>query len=190
MRLDVAAVRKWWTAAGAIVLMAVVCQLSGRSRSELPALNGSGVAPLAYFTPLLVSSTVLYCLGRRAEHIERTAVVAVAVLDTACMTSVFTLCLAAGCITGFDTARNTMLLTCIGLLIAQVSNTASGSSAGMMLLIAGVVAGRGPAGSRAWWAVPLYPSDSVAAWALTAVLPAATGIRSATAHGKPWPPEP
>ncbi|MGQ4400111.1 hypothetical protein ACN6K4_006286 [Streptomyces hayashii] len=185
MRLYVTAVRKWWTAAGAIILMAVVCQLSGTSSIELPALNGSGVAPFAYFTPLLVSSAVLYCLNRRADHIERTAAVPVVVIDAAFVASAFALCLAAGYITGFDTARNVMLLTCVGLLIAQVGNTASGIAAGMMLLIASIVAGRGPAGSHAWWAVVLYPSNSIPAWALTTVLLAAAGIRSMTASGKP-----
>ncbi|GGL84183.1 hypothetical protein GCM10010095_81160 [Streptomyces anthocyanicus] len=185
MRLYVTAVRKWWTAAGAILLMTVVCQLSGTSSIELPALNGSGVAPLAYFTPLMVSSAVLYCLSRRADHIERTAVIAVAMIDTAFVASVFALCLAAGYVTGFDTARNVILLTCVGLLIAQVGNTASGIAAGMMLLIASIVAGRGPAGSHAWWAVVLYPSSSIPAWSLTAVLLAAAGIRSVKASGKP-----
>lgn len=170
MRLYATAVRKWWTVAAAIVLMAVVCQLSGTSSIELPAFNGSGVTPLAYFTPLLVSSAVLYCLNRRADHIERTAVVAVAAIDAAFVASVFVLCLAAGFVTGFDTARNVLLLTCIGLLIAQVGNSASGIAAGMMLLIASIVAGRGPAGSHAWWAVVLYPSNSIPAWSLTAVL--------------------
>ncbi|GAA3229258.1 hypothetical protein ACFQE4_13980 [Streptomyces thermocoprophilus] len=185
MRLYVTAVRKWWCAAGAIILMAVVCQLSGTSSIELPALNGSGVAPLAYFTPLLVSSTVLYCLNRRADHIERTAAVPVAVIDAAFVASVFALCLAAGYVTGFDTARNVILLTCVGLLIAQVGNSASGIATGMMLLIASIVAGRGPAGSHAWWAVVLYPSSSIPAWSLTAVLLAVTGIRSVKASGKP-----
>ncbi|MGW1600526.1 hypothetical protein [Streptomyces eurythermus] len=185
MRLYVTAVRKWWFAAGAVILMAVVCQLSGTSSIELPALNGSGVAPLAYFTPLLVSSTILYCLNRRADHIERTAAVPVAVIDAAFVASVFVLCLAAGFVTGFDTARNVMLLTCVGLLIAQVGNSAAGIAAGMMLMIAGIVAGRGPAGSHAWWAVVLYPSNSVPAWSLTAVLLAAAGTRSVKASGKP-----
>ncbi|MFJ8546891.1 hypothetical protein ACIRFH_33925 [Streptomyces sp. NPDC093586] len=185
MRLYVTAVRKWWAAAGAITLMAVICQLSGTSTIELPALNGSGVAPLAYFTPLLVSSTVLYCLNRRADHIEQTAVVPVAAIDAVFVASVFALCLAAGYVTGFDTARNVILLTCIGLLVAQVGNSASGIAAGMMLMIAGIIAGRGPAGSHAWWAVVLYPSNSIPAWSLTAVLLAATGIRSVKASGKP-----
>ncbi|MEU2739954.1 hypothetical protein ABZ656_32495 [Streptomyces sp. NPDC007095] len=185
MRLYVTAVRKWWTAAAAIILMAVVCQLSGKSSIELPALSGSGVTPLAYFTPLLVSSAVLYCLNRRVDHIERTAVVPVAVIDAACVASVFVLCLAAGFVTGFDTARNVLLLICIGLLIAQVGNTASGIATGMMLLIASIVAGRGPAGSHAWWAVVLYPSSSVPAWSLTAVVLAVAGIRSVKASGKP-----
>lgn len=179
------AVRKWWIAAAAIILMALVCQLSGRSRIELPALNGSGVTPLAYFTPLLVSSAVLHCLNRRADHIERTAVVAVAAIDAASVASVFTLCLAAGFVTGFDTARNVLLLTCIGLLIAQVGNSASGITAGVMLLIASVVAGRGPAGSHAWWAVVLYSSSSIPAWSLTALLLAVVGIRSVRASGNP-----
>ncbi|MEU0676275.1 hypothetical protein ABZ330_25925 [Streptomyces sp. NPDC006172] len=165
--------------------MAVVCQLSGTSSIELPALNGSGVAPFAYFTPLLVSSTVLYCLNRRADHIEQTAVVAVAVIDAVFVASVFALCLAAGCVTGFDTARNVVLLTCVGLLVAQVGNSASGIATGMMLLIASVVAGRGPAGTHAWWAVVLYPPSSIPAWSLTGVLMAAAGIRSVKASGKP-----
>ncbi|MFD8614724.1 hypothetical protein [Streptomyces sp. NPDC059631] len=185
MRLYVTAVRKWWTAAAAIMLMAVICQLSGTSSIELPALNGSGVTPLAYFTPLLVSSAILYCLNRRADHIERTAVVSVAMIDAAFMASVFALCLAAGFVTGFDTARNVLLLTCIGLLIAKVGNSASGIATGMMLLIASIVAGRGPAGSHAWWAVILYPSDSVPAWSLTAILLAAAGIRSVKASERP-----
>ncbi|MCW5253693.1 hypothetical protein [Streptomyces sp. SHP 1-2] len=177
--------RKWWTTAVAVIFMAVVCQLSGKSSIELPALNGSGVTPLAYFTPLLVSSAVLYCLNRRADHIERTAAVAVAVIDAAFVAFVFALCLTAGFVTGFDTARNVILLTCIGILIAQVGNSASGIATSMMLLIAGVVAGRGPAGSHAWWAVVLYPSSSVPAWSLTAVLLAAAGIRSVKSSGKP-----
>ncbi|MFE1953259.1 hypothetical protein ACFW9D_22655 [Streptomyces sp. NPDC059524] len=163
----------------------MICQLSGTSSIELPALNGSGVAPLAYFTPLLVSSTVLYCLSRRADHIERTAAVPLAVIDAAFVASVFVLCLAAGLVTGFDNARNVLLLTCIGLLISQVGNSASGMATGMMLMIASIVAGRGPGGSHAWWAVVLYPSNSIPAWSLTAVLLAVTGIRSVKASGRP-----
>ncbi|WP_158677775.1 hypothetical protein [Streptomyces sp. SPB074] len=165
-------------------MMAVVCQLSGTSSVDLPALNGSGVTPLAYFTPLLVSSTVLYCLNRRADHIERTAAVAVAVIDAVFIASVFVLCLVAGFVTGFDNARNVLLLTCIGLLVAHVGNSASGISVSMMLLIASIVAGRGPAGSHAWWAVVLYPSGSVPAWSLTAILLAVTGIHSVRSSAK------
>ncbi|WP_351226836.1 hypothetical protein [Streptomyces sp. NPDC002133] len=77
----------------------------------------------------------------------------------------------AGLLVGLDIARNTVLILAVALLVRRVINEAAATVVGLMVLILNLVAGRAytPDGfvGHTWWAIALYPADSISAWLVT-----------------------
>ncbi|MFJ8619003.1 hypothetical protein ACIRD4_24545 [Streptomyces clavifer] len=182
MRLYAITVRRWWAVLLAIIALIAVCWSLGATEVPVPSLIGGMTgARLAYFTPLFVVVATLYCLERRLPHVENAAVVGITRLDLSVVLLVVLGAHAAGLIVGMDIARNITLLLSLALLIRRLTNEAAAATAGLMCLIASLMLGRtyqpGGEAGYAWWALPLYPADSIAAWlAATAFLTVVTGL--------------
>ncbi|MFJ1901889.1 MULTISPECIES: hypothetical protein [unclassified Streptomyces] len=174
MILYAVGVRRWWVVLSSLALLVVMCWSVGTSEVPVPTLaSGLGSSQLAYFTPLLVVVSVMYCLERQLHACESTAVLPVRRLDQGAIVVTAVLVHAAGLTAGMDVARNTVLLLALALLVRSVANEAAAAGACLGFLIVNVLLGRvqSPDGleSHSWWAVALYSSSSVAAW-LAAVL--------------------
>ncbi|WP_405720613.1 hypothetical protein [Streptomyces sp. NBC_00046] len=81
---------------------------------------------------------------------------------------------AAGLVVGMDIARNVTLLLALALLTRRLANEATAAGAGLMLLNINLMLGRvynpDDYATHTWWAITLYPSDSMTAWLVTVVL--------------------
>lgn len=182
VRLYVITVRRWWAALSAIMALVGVCWSLGATEVPVPSFIGgmTGVR-LEYFTPLFVVIATLYCLERRLTHAESSAVVGITRLNLGAVLLVVVGAHVAGLIVGMDIARNVTLLLSLAILIRSLVNEAAAATAGLMCLIVSLMLGRtyqpnGEAG-YAWWALPLYPADSLAAWlAAAAFLIIVTGL--------------
>ncbi|MFB6815613.1 hypothetical protein ACFCV8_13835 [Streptomyces sp. NPDC056347] len=163
------AVRRWWAGPSALVLLVVVCWSVGASEVPVPSLTGAtGSSQLAYFTPVLIVIAVMYCLDRHLGNAEATAVRPIRRFDRSAVVLTAAFAHLAGLVVGMDIARNVTLLLALGLLTRRLANEATAAGVALMFLIINLILGRAysPDGQRAhtWWAVTLYPSDSVAAW--------------------------
>ncbi|MGW2183942.1 hypothetical protein ACWCXX_39420 [Streptomyces sp. NPDC001732] len=168
-------VRRWWSAPAALAMLVAVCWTVGASEVPVPSLtSGMGSAQLAYFTPILIVVAVMYCLERQLHEAETTAVLPVLRFDQGAIILTAALAHAAGLVVGMDIARNVTLLLALALLTRRVANEATAAGAGLMLLIINLILGRAynPDGfaTHTWWAIALYPSDSMTAWLVTVVL--------------------
>ncbi|MER5853776.1 hypothetical protein ABT126_44655 [Streptomyces sp. NPDC002012] len=134
----------------------------------------TGSAQLAYFTPVLIVIAVMYCLDRHLHDVETTAVQPVQRFDQGAIILTAALAHAAGLVVGMDIARNVTLLLALGLLTRRLANEATAAGAGMMFLVINLILGRvyNPDGHKAhaWWAVALYPSNSMTAWLVAVAL--------------------
>ncbi|MGW1882404.1 hypothetical protein [Streptomyces sp. NPDC001970] len=149
-----------------------MCLLVGESEVPVPSItSGMGGAQLAIFTPVLVVIAVMYCLDRSLGRAETTAVLPIGTLDRGTVAVTAGLAHLAGLLVGMDIARNTVLLLAVALLVRRLVNEAAATVAGLMVLILNLVAGRAynPDGfvGHTWWAIALYPADSVSAWLIT-----------------------
>lgn len=168
-------VRRWWVIPLVLALVVLVCWTVGTSEVPVPSLVGGMIgARLAYFTPILVVVAVMYCTERQLREAESTAVVPIRRFDHGAVVLTVVLAQGAGLLVGMDIARNIMLLLALALLVRRVANEAAAAAAGMMVLIGSLILGRsyqpGGGAAHAWWALPLYPSGSMAAWLATVVL--------------------
>ncbi|MFD9605133.1 hypothetical protein ACFVRD_45415 [Streptomyces sp. NPDC057908] len=168
-------VRRWWSAPAALALLVAVCWTVGASEVPVPSLFGAtGSAQLAYFTPVLIVIAVMYCLDRHLHDVETTAVQPVQRFDQGAIILTAALAHAAGLVVGMDIARNVTLLLALGLLTRRLANEATAAGAGMMFLVINLILGRvyNPDGHKAhaWWAVALYPSNSMTAWLVAVAL--------------------
>ncbi|MFJ4919828.1 hypothetical protein [Streptomyces sp. NPDC088725] len=166
------AVRRWWAIPAALALLVVVCWTMGASEVPVPSLfSGTGSAQLAYFTPVLIVIAVMYCLERQLREAETTAVLPVHRFDQGAVILTAALAHAAGLVVGMDIARNVTLLLALALLTRRLTNEATAAGAGLMLLVINLILGRAynPDGyaTHTWWAIALYPSDSMTAWLVT-----------------------
>ncbi|MEU5971878.1 hypothetical protein [Streptomyces globisporus] len=169
MKLYFSVVRRWWTVPLALLLLAVICWVVGGTEIPVPAFLGGMVSTrVQYFTPLLVIGAVLYCLERRLDAPERTAVVRVDRWDLGAVTAAVTLSHLLGFVLGMDIPRNLMLLLAVALVVRRVSNEAAAGALCLLLLLISASLGRAfnPSGKPAaeWWALTLYPSESLPAW--------------------------
>ncbi|MFH8474824.1 hypothetical protein [Streptomyces sp. NPDC018000] len=135
----------------------------------MPSLtSGMGSAQLAYFTPVLVAVAVMYCLERRILDVEITAVLPIRRFDQGAVVLTVVLAHLAGLVVGMDIARNVTVLLALGLLTRRLLNEAAAAAAGLMFLVINLILGRayGPDGhvAHTWWAIALYPSNSMTAW--------------------------
>ncbi|WP_173265589.1 hypothetical protein [Streptomyces pacificus] len=159
----------------ALLLLILVCWTVGASQVPVPSLTGglSG-AQLAYFTPVLVVVTTMYCLDRNLRGAESTAVVPVHLLDTAALVLTVVLAHLAGFLVGMDIARNITVLLALALVTRRLANEATATAAGLLLLLLNLILGRAydPGGhaSPTWWALTLYPAGSLPAWVVALVL--------------------
>ncbi|MDQ0986001.1 hypothetical protein [Streptomyces sp. V2I9] len=175
MKLYFSVVRRWWTVSLALLLLAVICWILGGTEIPVPAFLGGMVSTrVQYFTPLIVIGTVLYCLERRLDAPERTAVVRVDRWDLVAITAAVTVSHLLGFILGMDIPRNLMLLIAVALVVRRVSNEAAAGGICLLLLLISASLGRAfhPSGKPAaeWWALTLYPSGSMPAWIAALVL--------------------
>jgi hypothetical protein len=181
VKLYLTAVRRWWLVAAAIVLLLLVCRTAGWTAVPLPDLGGhfSAIAT-RYFTPLLVVLPLLYCLERRLVAAEATAAVSVGRWDAAMAVATVALGHGAGLLVGMDVARNLMLLLAVVLIGRRFGIEAAAGGACLLIMLVCASLGRtyGAAGHAVarWWAIPLYPAGSPAAWVVAAVL-FAVGLR-------------
>ncbi|MGW4032548.1 hypothetical protein ACWEFL_25100 [Streptomyces sp. NPDC004838] len=169
MKFYALTVRHWWAVPSAVALVVVLCWTVGASDVPVPSLTGGmGSAQLAYFTPVLIVAAVVYCLERRLHQAEGTAVLPVHLFDRGAVVLTVVLMHAAVPAVGLDIARNTTLLLALALIAHRVANEAVAVASGLMFLILNLILGRAsnPDGRTAhmWWAVPLHPPGSPAAW--------------------------
>ncbi|MFI0990531.1 hypothetical protein [Streptomyces exfoliatus] len=169
------AVRRWWVIPIALAVLVLMCGSVGTSEIPVPSLVGGMVgARLAYFTPVLIVVAVMYCLERQLREAESTAVAHVRLYDNGALILTVVLTHAAGLVVGMDVARNVTLLLAIALLTRRLANEATAAASGLLLLIFNLILGRAyqPGGhpSHVWWALPLYPAESLAAWLVAVVL--------------------
>ncbi|MEU0127180.1 hypothetical protein [Streptomyces sp. NPDC006289] len=175
MKLYFSVVRRWWAVPAALVLLTLVCWVLGGTEVPVPGFLGGMVSMrVQYFTPLLVIAAVLYCLDRRLHAPENTAVVRVERWDLTAVTTAVALCHLLGLVLGMDIPRNLMVLLAVALIVRRLGNEAAAGAACLLLLVAGASLGRAyqPSGQPTgqWWALTLYPSESLSAWAAAAVL--------------------
>ncbi|MEV4968627.1 hypothetical protein AB0886_24590 [Streptomyces sp. NPDC024062] len=175
MRLYFNVMRRWWITLLAISLLGLVCWSLGGTEIPVPGFIGGMVSMrVKYFAPLLVVVAVLYCLERRLQAQESTAVVRLRGWDLAVVSLTAVLGHLLGLFVGMDIARNLMLLLAFALVIRQLSNEAAAGGACLLLLLATASLGRSyePSGhlTGQWWAIPLYPSESLRAWVVAVAL--------------------
>lgn len=175
MKLYFSVVRRWWAVPAALVLLTLVCWVLGGTEVPVPGFLGGMVSMrIQYFTPLLVIGAVLYCLDRRLNAPENTAVVRVKRWDLAAVTTAVALCHLLGLVVGMDIPRNLMVLLAVALIVRRLSNEAAAGAACLLLLLASASLGRvyQPSGQPTgqWWALTLYPSENLSAWTAAAVL--------------------
>ncbi|MFJ9077597.1 hypothetical protein ACIRO3_20490 [Streptomyces sp. NPDC102278] len=178
MKLYALSVRRWWVLAPAVLALIVTTWLIGASPVPVPSLlGGGGMAQIKHFVPVIMSVAVMYCLDRRLPEAELTAVVPVRRLDRAAVSAGAALLLAASPAVGLDVARNTLLVLALALVVRRIANEATAVAAGLLYIIANVMLGQppDPLGHRigSWWALPLYPADSIPALAIVVALFAA-----------------
>ncbi|WP_326698245.1 hypothetical protein OG909_13385 [Streptomyces sp. NBC_01754] len=175
MKLYFSLVRRWWTVLAALVLLTLISWGLGRTEFPVPTFMGGMVSMrVQYFTPLLVIGAVLYCLERRLQAPESTAVVPVKRWDLAAVTAAAALSHLLGLLVGMEIPRNLMALLAVALLVRRFSNGATAGSVCLLLLLASASLGRAyqPAGqpTAQWWALTLHPSGNLSAWAAAVVL--------------------
>ncbi|WP_329043538.1 hypothetical protein OHT61_32405 (plasmid) [Streptomyces sp. NBC_00178] len=175
MKLYFSVVRRWWSVPAALVLLTLVCWVLGGTEVPVPGFLGGMVSMrLQYFTPILVIGAILYCLDRRLNAPEITAVVRVGRWDLTVITTAVVLAHLLGLIVGMDIPRNLMVLIAVALTVRRLSNEAAAGAVCLLLLLASASLGRAyqPSGQPTgqWWALTLYPADSPSAWAVAAVL--------------------
>ncbi|MFJ7498031.1 hypothetical protein ACIQZB_44610 [Streptomyces sp. NPDC097727] len=175
MKLYFSVVRRWWTVPAALALLTLVCWGLGATEVPVPGFIGGMVSMrVRYFTPLLVIGAVLYCLERRLEAPENTAVVRVKRWDLAVVTATAALCHLLGLIVGMDIPRNLMVLLAVALIVRQLSNEAAAGATCLLLLLVSATLGRAyqPTGqpTAQWWALTLYPPENLSAWVAAAIL--------------------
>ncbi|MFD6939301.1 hypothetical protein ACFWAP_24505 [Streptomyces goshikiensis] len=178
MKLYVLSVRRWWVMVPAVLALILSTWLIGTSTVPVPSLlGGGGMAQVKHFVPVIMSVAVMYCLDRRLQEAELTAVVPVRRLDRAAASAGAVLLLAATPVVGLDVARNTLLILALALVVRRIANEATAVAAGLLYIIANVMLGQppDPLGHRvgSWWALPLYPADNLAALVIVVVLFAA-----------------
>ncbi|MFI8102759.1 hypothetical protein [Streptomyces sp. NPDC086023] len=162
-------VRRWWAVPLAVGLLCALCWAAGGTEVPVPTLlGGMAGTRVAYFAPLIVVVTVLYCLERRVGAAEGTAVVPVRRLDHGALLATLVLVHLAGLAVGMDVPRNLMMLLALALVVRHYANEAAAGGACLALLLTTAVIGRvhdgtGYASAR-WWALPLHPAGSVATW--------------------------
>ncbi|WP_405855033.1 hypothetical protein OG361_18810 [Streptomyces sp. NBC_00090] len=175
MKRYVIVVRRWWTMPLALVLLVLVSGTVGTSEVPVPSLTGGMAgARVAYFTPVVIVIAVMYCLERRLLSAESTAVVPIHRFDQGAVILTAVLAHGAGLMVGLDVARNITLLLALALLTWRLANEATAAAAGLLFLILNLMLGRaydasGHA-SHTWWALALYPAQSVGAWLVAAAL--------------------
>ncbi|MFE3994684.1 hypothetical protein ACFXPW_23735 [Streptomyces goshikiensis] len=178
MKLYVLSVRRWWVMVPAVLALILSTWLIGASPVPVPSLlGGGGMAQVKHFVPVIMSVAVMYCLDRRLQEAELTAVVPVRRLDRAAASAGAVLLLAATPVVGLDVARNTLLILALALVVRRTANEATAVAAGLLYIIANVMLGQppDPLGYRigSWWALPLYPADNMPALVIVVVLFAA-----------------
>lgn len=169
------AVRRWWAIPLALALLTLVWGTVGTSKVPVPTVTGGMAgAQVAYFTPVLIVAAAMYCLERRLREAESTAVIPIRRLDRGALVLAVALAHVAGLVVGMDVARNITFLLALGLLTRRLANEATAVAAGLLFLILNLILGRAydPTGHAAhtWWALALYPAESVTAWLVAAVL--------------------
>lgn len=175
MKLYLSVVRRWWSVPAALVLLTLVCWLLGGTEVPVPGFLGGMVSMrLQYFTPILVIGAILYCLDRRLNAPEITAVVRIRCWDLTVITTAVVVAHLLGLIVGMDIPRNLMVLIAVALIVRRLSNEAAAGAVCLLLLLASASLGRAyqPSGQPTgeWWALTLYPADNPSAWAAAAVL--------------------
>ncbi|MFJ4902538.1 hypothetical protein [Streptomyces sp. NPDC088727] len=175
MKLYFNVIRRWWTMLVAIALLGLVSWSLGGTEIPVPGFMGGMVSMrVEYFAPLLVIVAVLYCLERRLEAPESTAVVRLRRWDMAVVALAAVFGHLLGLFVGMDVPRNLMLLLAVALVVRQFSNEAAAGGTCLLLLLATVSLGRSyqPSGELVgkWWAIPLYPPGSLGAWAAALAL--------------------
>ncbi|MFE2927708.1 hypothetical protein [Streptomyces goshikiensis] len=178
MKLYVLSVRRWWVMVPAVLALILSTWLIGASTVPVPSLlGGGGMAQVKHFVPVIMSVAVMYCLDRRLQEAELTAVVPVRRLDRAAASAGAVLLLAATPVVGLDVARNTLLILALALVVRRIANEATAVAAGLLYIIANVMLGQppDPLGHRigSWWALPLYPADNMPVLVIVVVLFAA-----------------
>ncbi|WP_151898148.1 hypothetical protein [Streptomyces sp. C8S0] len=188
MNRYVIAVRRWWTVPMTLVSLVLVCGTVGTSMVPVPSLTGSmGGAQLAYFTPVLIVVAVMYCMERRLQQAESTAVVPIRLFDCAALALTALLAHVAGLVVGMDVARNIMLLLALAVVARRLANEATAAAAGLLFLILNLILGRAydaGHGAHTWWAIALYPADSTGAWLFTVLLFALALVLSGLGNGR------
>lgn len=179
VKLYALSVRRWWVMVPAVLALILTTWLIGASPVPVPSLlGGGGMAQIKHFVPVIASVAVMYCLDRRLLEAELTAVVPVRRLDRAAVSAAAVLLLAATPAVGLDVARNTLLILALALAVRRIANEATAVAAGLLYIIANVMLGQppDPLGHRigSWWALPLYPADSIPALVIVVVLFAGT----------------
>ncbi|WP_328865165.1 hypothetical protein [Streptomyces sp. NBC_00304] len=175
MKLYFNVIRRWWTVLVAIALLGLVSWSLGGTEIPVPGFIGGMVSMrVEYFAPLLVILAVLYCLERRLEAPESTAVVRLRCWDMGVISLAAVFGHLLGLFVGMDVPRNLMLLLAVALVVRQFSNEAAAGGACLLLLLATATLGRSyePSGELIgqWWAIPLYPPESLIAWAVALTL--------------------
>lgn len=175
MKLYFSVVRRWWSVPAALVLLTLVCWVLGGTEVPVPGFLGGMVSMrLQYFTPILVIGAILYCLDRRLNAPEITAVVRIRRWDLTVITTAVVLAHLLGLLVGMDIPRNLMALIAVALIVRRLSNEAAAGAVCLLLLLATASLGRAyqPSGQPTgkWWALTLYPADNSSAWAVAAVL--------------------
>lgn len=127
MKLYFSVVRRWWTVPAALVLLALVCWVLGGTQVPVPGFLGG--MRVQYFTPLLVIGAILYCLDRRLNEPEITAVVRMQRWDLTAVTAAVALCHMLGLIVGMDIPRNLMALFAVALIVRRLGNEAAAGAA-------------------------------------------------------------
>ncbi|MFE7549330.1 hypothetical protein [Streptomyces gardneri] len=185
MNRYVITVRRWWTVPLALVLLVLVSGTVGTSEVPIPSLTGGmASAHVDYFTPVVIVIAVMYSLERRLPSAESTAVVPVHRFDQVAVILTAVLAHGAGLVVGLDVARNITLVLALALLTWRLANEATAAAAGLLFLILNLMLGRAYDGSghasHRWWALALYPAQSVGAWLVAAALFAVALTVSAT----------
>ncbi|CAL9420379.1 hypothetical protein [Streptomyces sp. enrichment culture] len=174
MRLHLLTVRRWWAAAAGLAATAVAAG-AGDLLVPVPTLTGGMTgAPARYFSPVLLIGALMYVWDRRLHAAEATTVRHPRRTDHVLLLAT----LAAGwLVTDGQEARNAALLCGVALVVHRLANAAAATLSTLAVLILARVAGRGIGmdgePTHTWWAVPLHPADSPAAWAAVAATLAA-----------------